>query len=135
MVELIKYFYPRQFAYAVPSYVVGEKTSIGTEIKVNHGLAESESNKLAIEVTLLLDKENSENYPYDFQLQIFGIFKVSEDKNLSLEKQAMMGTQLLIGCLRERLSLLTQAGPWQEVTLSLQPIAHLFSEDQKASED
>lgn len=135
MVELIKYFYPSQFVQANPSHAIDEKSSISPEIKINHGLTENNPKQLAIDVTLLLDKEKSENYPYDFKLQIFGIFKVSQDEHLSLNRQAMMGTQLLIGCLRERLSLLTQAGPWNEVTLSLQPISQLFSESEGNSKD
>lgn len=135
MVELIKYFYPSQFVQANASHVTGEKSAIPTEIIISHGLAENNPNNLVIDVTLLLDKEKSQNYPYDFKLQIFGIFKVSQDENLSLEQQAMIGTQLLIGCLRERLSLLTQGGPWNQITLSFQPVSHLFSESEDKSED
>jgi len=135
MVQLIKYFYPRQFVHAEPSYVVSEESSTATEIEINHGLTENDPSHLAVDITLFLDKEKSKNYPYDFKLQIFGIFIASQDEHLSLEKQAMVGTRLLIGCLRERLSLLTQAGPWPDVTLSLQPISHLFGESEGNFED
>lgn len=135
MVELIKYFYPSQFVHADPTHIIGEKSSTTTDLKISHGLTKKGSSQLAIDITLSLDKEKSKNYPYDFKLQIFGIFNISQDEHLSLEKQTMMGAQLLIGCLRERLSLLTQAGPWHEITLSLQPISHLFSEPEGNSED
>ncbi len=130
MVELIRYFYPSQIVHANPSHVSGEESSTAVEVTINHGLIENHPDQLAIDVTLLLDKEQSKNYPYDFQLKIFGTFNVSQDEKLSLNKQAMMGTQLLIGCLRERLSLLTQAGPWPMVTLSMQTIGHLFTESE-----
>lgn len=131
MPQLIKYLYPKQVVIADSSHIVGDESLPATNIAINHGLIDGSPNHLAIDITLSLDKEKSKNAAYDFELQIFGHFELSKGEQGESKKQLLIGSQLLIGCLRERLSMLTQGGPWPGVTLSIQPIGHLFNGDEE----
>ncbi len=129
MPQLIKYFYPCQIVSADPKHIIGDESLPATKMSINHGLIDDNQSQLAIDITLSLDKEKSTNASYDFELQIFGIFMISDDEKSNLDIVSNIGSQLLIGCLRERLSMLTQAGPWPEITLSIQYTGHFFNTD------
>lgn len=115
-VILERYFFPTQVVKSYPNHDEnGSKNKNNISFSQSINKIDSREDFYAIQVDLSLDKENSENPPYDFQLSIVGYFFVNNPE-LSEEKKEQsalsIGTQILIGSLRERLAILTQSAPW-----------------------
>lgn len=130
MPQLIRYFYPCQVVNADPTHVASDTSSPIVNIDISHESTKDNPNQFALDITLSLNKEKSENSAYDFKLQIFGLFLISDDERSNFKNCTLIGAELLIGCLRERLSILTQSGPWPQIMLSIQSIDHLFNNNE-----
>jgi len=122
-VILEKYFYPNQVVRAIPTHDKdGDKQNNSTHINRSIEVVDSENGKFALQLDIDLDVDKSINPPYEFQLTIVGIFRVT---NLSVNQVEMrkqvfdIGTELLVGALRERVSMLTQSAPWGVFNLNV----------------
>jgi len=121
VVSLERYFYPQQIVKANPNFKEDEESKTVTHLDIKHGSVEDQANKYVVEIVLSLDKEKSHNEQYDFLLHVFGLFDLEGHSQITPDMLSSL-TQSLIGVLRERLSLLTQGGPWRPILLSMQEL-------------
>jgi len=120
-------FFPHQEVRANPAHDM-EGNRHGSQITLNHAVSamEGRNDALGIEITIALDEINSDNPPYFFTVSAFGILALGKDvKSLDEnERQSIdvMGTQILVGSIRERLASMTSRAPWGSFTLGIIPI-------------
>lgn len=69
-------------------------------------------------LTLSVDLENSNNHPYNFELEVFGMAEGPGIPENSTDARAIM-FQILVGAARERLAELTGRGPWSPFLLGI----------------
>lgn len=124
--QVERYYFLRQSVIANPDHDAnGRKDGSDFKSEVNVNPIAGETLSLAISVTLFLDEETSENPPYFFHIQAFGIF--SQVPNLPTEVAQLLATfpaeaaqqlaaktgiRILVGAIRERLADLTCRAPW-----------------------
>jgi len=112
--QLERYFFTHQEVVANPDHIAnGRKDGSQLKSEVNANLVEGRSNAFAVSVRVFLDNESSDNPPYFFHIEAFGIFVLASDLPSEASQQlATTSGAILIGAIRERLADLTSRGPW-----------------------
>lgn len=125
-VSLEHYFFTTQSVIANPEHDINNSsTKFHLKIENNLSLLPEQSNRYGIEVTVSLDKENSNNAPYDVNVTAFGVIQVIDDKTDPNEIDFLLnvsGPQMMIGVIRERIAEMTSRGPWPTAHLNFIPI-------------
>lgn len=125
-VSLERYFFTTQSVIANPDHDINnEFTKFHLKIENNLSLLPEQNNRYGIEVTVTLDKENSNNAPYDVNVTAFGVIQVIDDKTDQNEIDYLLkisGPQMMIGVIRERIAEMTSRGPWPTAHLNFIPI-------------
>jgi preprotein translocase subunit SecB len=125
-VSLERYFFTTQQVIANPEYDINnDSTKFHLKIESNLSSLPDQSNRYGIEVTITLDKENSNNAPYDVTVIAFGEIKLVDDKADQNEIDRLLnvsGSQIMIGVIRERIAEMTSRGPWPTTHLNFVPI-------------
>jgi len=95
----------------------------GTVVNISFDIEQSPENKETWNAFLSIESniDKSENPPYSFKLEAMGLFTCSAD----VDEKAFRGNafQMLGGSMRERLSMLTAAGPWPAFLLGAMPMS------------
>jgi preprotein translocase subunit SecB len=125
-VSLERYFFTTQSVIANPDHDINNGfTKFHLKIENNLSLLSELNNRYGIEVTVSLDKENSNNAPYDVNVTAFGVIEVIDDKIDQNEIDYLLkvsGPQMMIGVIRERIAEMTSRGPWPTAHLNFIPI-------------
>jgi preprotein translocase subunit SecB len=125
-VSLERYFFTTQSVIANPDHDINSGfTKFHLKIENNLSLLPEQNNRYGIEVTVSLDKENSNNAPYDVNVTAFGVIQVIDDKTDQNEIDYLLkvlGPQMMIGVIRERIAEMTSRGPWPTAHLNFIPI-------------
>lgn len=125
-VSLERYFFTTQSVIANPDHDINNGfTKFHLKIENNLSLLSEQNNRYGIEVTVSLDKENSNNAPYDVNVTAFGVIQVIDDKTDQNEIDYLLkvsGPQMMIGVIRERIAEMTSRGPWPTAHLNFIPI-------------
>lgn len=123
--QLERYFFPHQEVIANPDYIVdGRKDGSKLKSEVNIDSIEGKKGAFAVEVTISLDKETSDNPAYFFRIQAYGLFNDVSDLPRE-DAQAFAetaGVAILVGAIRERLADMTCRGPWGTYMMGLAPL-------------
>ena len=134
-VVLDKYFYPKQSVVSLLKFDKdGSKDQSKILLKRTVTPIPNRSDMYALEIEIKLDTENSINPPYDFEIVVVGYFIVADkelDSSAGENLTLNWGSQLLIGAIRERLSMLTQSAPWGVFNINFIPIPNAPEEKSK----
>lgn len=143
-VDLIQYFFPETFVRAVPDHD-RTGTSTGTVQHLTHQIEElpTETLQHGVSVRISTDDEKSENQPYSYIVEAYGIFKPTltesdqeiEDYRKNVE---IVGIQILLGAIREHLAGVTARSPWSTFimgTANLMPKAETKNDGDEATEN
>jgi len=122
-IDIKQLIFPIQIVKTNPEHVSsGEEVTIKASVDVKRNKIEGEETSIGIEMTVFLDKDESFNYPYDFEITVFSVFQLNKpvDKLTKKDKDFinMNTTQILIGAIRERLASLTSRAPWGDFVLN-----------------
>lgn len=125
-VSLERYFFTTQLVIANPDHDINnDSTKFHLKIESNLSVLPEQIGRYGVEVTVSLDKENSNNPPYDVTVTAFGVIQIIDDK---IDQNAIdyllqvSGPQLMIGVIRERIAEMTSRGPWPTTHLNFIPI-------------
>ncbi len=125
-VSLERYFFTTQSVIANPDHDTNNGfTKFHLKIENNLSLLPEQNNRYGIEVNVSLDKENSNNAPYDVNVTAFGVIQVIDDTIDQNEIDYLLkvsGPQMMIGVIRERIAEMTSRGPWPTAHLNFIPI-------------
>jgi preprotein translocase subunit SecB len=133
--RLERYFFPHQEVRANPAHERGGKLHNQVNVNAGVGAVEGRKGAFAIDLTISLDEDKSENPPYFFTINAFGILVAEGDSDIAnaQELARLIGSQLLIGAARERLADLTARGPWGQFLLNLVRRFEMVEEAQNSS--
>ncbi len=119
MLQLEKYFYPNIFIKADPEFKPGKKEFSGKlDVKTKLNSLSKEERKWEVSLKMKAVPQDHP-IPYQFELEVVGIFKVSPDfpeKEME-ELVRMAGSSMLYSAAREFLLLITSRGPFGGVAL------------------
>jgi len=118
--RLNNYFFTHQEAIANPEHKQGEGHELKMHFDVSTVVSKIDNeNSFTLEVTTVINAENSINPSYFIKISAFGIIDVIHDftseKVEDLVKSS--GSQVLIGAIRERIIDLTSRGPWPSISM------------------
>jgi preprotein translocase subunit SecB len=123
--KLIRYFFPVQEVQGNPEHQSENEQQTAIRISANFTSIENASRNYIVEITVQLDEDKSENPPYFFKIESFGIFEAA-DENLNDDQAKSLatttGAQILIGAIRERIATMTSRGPWGILNLNTIPL-------------
>lgn len=124
--RLRDYFFTRVNVESNPQYLYEESTTVTDRVRA-FIRKQDEDRVYSCTVRLELDDDNSQNFPYKYHFEIFGIFEGAEGETEKIISQIAreQGTSLLIGAIREKLSSLTGDGPWPRFVLNFIPLANI----------
>ena len=117
--HLVDLFFPVQEVAALPTYdVAGDRA--GTQLHFDHALeklpkAEGQKPTFAIRVKVESKDAESVNAPYHFVIEAYGIVRMDSsvgDDAADSSAATVLGLQVVIGAIRERLADLTSRAPW-----------------------
>lgn len=118
--QLERYFYPRQEVRANPLHDKSQETKTASEIVFEIGKDPGIPRALNVTCRLTIDLASSVNPPYDFALEVFGIFIGDRDiQDSDKIKLAHFEVPALVGAIRERLAEMTSRAPWGPLTLDI----------------
>jgi len=120
--RLETYFFPHQEVRANPEHDPnGTRPDNRLNTSSNLVALEGRPEAVGIEAYLSLNEGQSQNPPYFFTINAFGVLTTDLEITDQLRAQAAgLGFHLLIGAIRERLATLTSRAPWG--TFILPPI-------------
>lgn len=123
--RLEEYYFPIQEVVANPSFSRSGNRN-GSKLRSNLTITRQNgaAGKWLVELVIDVDQDASENPPYFFRIQAFGVFALEEGEQEALAQSAMatLGAQILVGAIRERLASLTARAPWGQFFLGIVPI-------------
>lgn len=112
---LREYYFPIQIAQANSEFDP-QSDLHNTKIKLSFNFfkADEGDHIWLADMSVETDKEESENPPYFFKIQAFGVFKSDDEagEQIILSEGQIACKQILTGAIRERLADLTSRGPW-----------------------
>lgn len=123
MLGINHYFFPEVVVRANQSYdPAGNRR--GTNVDLDHKLEPipNEQGKFGLSVTVASKDEDSENQPYYFKIQVYGILEIVDKGKDDEEQKAIvvtLGLPILIGAIREQLASVTSRGPWGNFLLGV----------------
>jgi len=125
-VLLERYFFTTQSVIANPDHEINNgSTKFHLKIDNNFTSLPEQNNRYGIEVTVSLDKENSNNAPYDVTVTAFGVIQVIDAQIEQNEIDYLLkvsAPQMMIGVIRERIAEMTSRGPWPTAHLNFIPM-------------
>ena len=132
-VSLERYFFTVQSVIANPDHDANNAAT-RVHLKIENSLSPvpQQKDRFGIEVSVSLDKENSNNAPYDIRVTAFGIIKIIDGETGQNEIDYLLkvaGAQMMIGIIRERIAEMTSRGPWPITHLNFVPIQLAIDND------
>lgn len=123
-VKIVRYFFPETYVKAHQDHdPSGVKD--GTVQTVSHNIEElpTENLRHGVSVRVSSDESQSENQPYTYVVEAFGIFEPdlsdSEEKVEDYRNNVgVVGVQTLFGAIREHLASVTARSPWSTFTIN-----------------
>ena len=138
-VKLVKYFFPETSVKASQDHdTEGRIDSTEQSVSVEIVEIPSMDNQHTVKVRLISDDEGSENAPYSYQIEAFGIFEAASTESEELleaykENFQPVAVQILFGAIREHLATVTARGPWGNFIVGVLNIK--ADKDKQASAD
>ncbi|MFZ5510782.1 MAG: hypothetical protein ACOZCP_12085 [Pseudomonadota bacterium] len=126
--RLEQYFFTEIQVRANPDFKpAGTLVGSHVDVRSNAGVIEDRTDHYFVDCVVSLDETKSENPPYFFRVNAFGILNASDpDLTDDVAKQHLVrsaGAQVLIGAIRELVAELTSRGPWGVFVVPIIPIA------------
>lgn len=120
-VQIDKYFFISQEIEANTEHDPSEELDILTDVTESfHDIKTRES--FAVELSISSNSDKSTNLPYHFKIRAFGFFTITADEfedDKAAITCAILGREILMGAIRERLVSLSSRGPWNPICLSI----------------
>lgn len=125
--QLENYFFTHQEVRANPDHDPdGNRRGSCISPLLNKTEIEGRPNAVGLEVSITLDESQSNNPPYFFTVTAFGVLVTDLEITDQLRDQAVvLGIDLLIGAIRERVATLTSRAPWGAFVLGPIPPGRL----------
>lgn len=122
-IKLNTYFFVKQSIEANPNFDDTKTSNIKNEVS-SFLRQNDQENKYYCTVLLDINEEESDNFPYKYSIEIFGVFSIQNksNNNLHMEMIRDQGTMLLIGAMREKIANATALGPWDKYVMDFFPI-------------
>jgi len=122
--QLKEYFFPRQRVDANPNHDPAADIKVILDMRLDFNRVESASSDYGLSLTVDLDEDSSQNHPYGFSMQVFGVLSANDDVTEDVARAfgETQIAQMLIGAVREHLATLTARGPWGPYFMELIPI-------------
>ena len=117
-VKVVQYFFPESSVKARQDHDPNG-ISNGTKQKLSLNINEipSENNMHGVMVRLSSIDDESENLPYSYSIETYGIFEPNDKSTDDLIQDyksniKVVSLQILVGAIREHLASITSRGPW-----------------------
>lgn len=122
--QLKDYFFIHQFVEPNPLFDIEKNADFVNNVS-SFIRKDENTNTYNLQVDIDLNEQESKNVSYRYKFKIFGIFSITDktkDQRIQFQIARDQGTSLLIGAIRERLSLLTSSGPYTNYVLDFVPL-------------
>jgi preprotein translocase subunit SecB len=125
--QLKGYFFIDQTVIANSDFLPENPSEVSQSISARVHKTENKDDEFFCMLSVKSNLAESKNYPYRFDISIFGTFIVQAGipAQSAVQMVKEIGAALLVGAIRERLSVLMAGGPWIGSLLPIVPLTEI----------